>query len=124
MKLRNFAFCFAIAVPGAALASYELMMYGTGQDGYVQRLDPVSGALLGRIGQGLLSYAGAVALEGNTGNILVADLGNARISRFNYSTGIYGGSFAVGFGPAALTVLTSGQMAAEHSGGTVHREQS
>lgn len=124
MNWKSLTLAFLAVSPCAALASYELLMYGTGSDGYVQRIDPVSGALLGRIGQGYLSYAGSVALEGNTGNILVADLATRRVVRFNYSTGLFVNSFSLAVGPVGITTIADGSIVVSDNGSGVIRRYS
>jgi len=108
--MKKFVLAVMAVAPCAALASYELLMYGAGSAGYVQRIDPVTGADLGRIGESYLQYAGNVILEGNTGNILVSDFATGRILRFNYSTGLFVNSFATGSTAYALTQLADGSI--------------
>lgn len=91
-----FIAAIAASMACTASASYELAMYGAGSLGVVQRYDPVTGANLGSFGSGFLVNPKGVALDGSTGDILVADYANGRIVKFNYSTGEYKSSFYVG----------------------------
>lgn len=114
---------FAATLARVASASYELAMYGAGNLGYVQRIDPVTGANLGKFGTGYLGDAKGIALDGNTGDVYVADYASARILKFNYSTGEFKSSFYVGADTIAyrVTRLSDGTLLVGSEGSNLVR---
>lgn len=79
--------------------SYELMLVVDQTNKVIRRMDPISGAQLGSFGTGYLNEPSDVKVVGNVAYVLdrtlPVTLGNTRIRRFNYSTGLFLGTTAL-----------------------------
>ncbi|MCE9558455.1 MAG: hypothetical protein K8R88_05840 [Armatimonadetes bacterium] len=88
-----------------ASASFELALISDRTANVVHRMDPVTGAYLGSFGQNFLNAPGGVVLDQANNTVYVADTN--RVTRWNYNTGDYLGTFVTNSG--AVTSFSQNQ---------------
>lgn len=112
-----------------ASASFELALISDRTANVVHRMDPVTGAYLGSFGQNFLNNPGGVVLDQANNTVYVADTN--RVTRWNYNTGDYLGTFATASGTVtsfsqnqsdgSLNVTSGGGIKRYNTAGTLIR---
>lgn len=117
MKVRNLFVCAISVVLCATSYAERFLLVGSWQNGAINRYR-LDGSLVGEFvhtGSGGLSFPDGMAY-GKDGNLYVSDASNARVLRYNGSTGAFMGIFATGglqragysaFGPDGMLYVCS-----------------
>lgn len=83
----------------AQSGSYELMLAVDQTNKVIRRIDPITGTQFGSFGAGYLTEPSDVKVIGNVAYVLdrtlPVGLGNTRVRRFDYSTGLFLGATAL-----------------------------
>jgi len=117
MRIRNWVLIAGMVLMSISARAERFVLVGSWQDGSINRYR-LDGSLVGKFvstGSGGLSFPDGMAY-GTDGNLYVSDASNARVLRYNGSTGAFMGTFATGglqragysaFGPDGMLYVCS-----------------
>lgn len=113
----------ALAAVSPAMASFEMLLASDTAGDAVRRIDPISGVTLGSFGSGFLIDPTGVSVDQTNNLAYVLDNGN-RVTRWNYNTGDFAGSFSVGSGATYMTRNSDGTLNVAYASSSVLRRYS